>query len=454
MFFHKLLYCIAALSISIAAAQGQGLKTKRITILEFLTGTWCPYCKIGSDSVQAMLSRMPDARMIAHHIGDEMALAQNNSIYDSLGRLGLPSVSIDRTHWQVSQNPPQYSLARLSRWAEVCDSMRQDSARLTINVTGTFDTTTRIIKGAVQLHFLQALQGVYFIHVIISEDSVDYPQRHLGPFISPFYHMSVVRKMTTGTFGVPLTATGFSQNQSVSYNFQDTIATAWKPALCRITVFLDRYYPAPLGHREIQQGYQERLPVAVAFWPVDLISFEATRNGTVVNLTWRTASERNNRGWIIERRGERAGWSSIGFVEGLGSESSGRSYEFRDATAPPFGFIEYRLRQLDMDGTETISRAIQMGSDETPSVVLHQNTPNPFRGGTDVRIELPAAGHIRLNIVDVLGRDIASLADGFYSAGAYRFHWEAGSVLLPNGLYFCRLSTPLGHVTRTMVKTD
>jgi hypothetical protein len=141
-------------------------------------------------------------------------------------------------------------------------------------------------------------------------------------------------------------------------------------------------------------------------------------------------------------------------VEGVGAAACGHHYEFRDATASPLGLTEYRLRQLDMDGNETISQAIQIGSAETPAVVLHQNTPNPFRGSTDLRIELPAAGHIQLTVVDALGRNVASLADGYYAAGAHGFRWETGGMLLPKGMYFCRLSTQLGHVTRTMVKAD
>jgi hypothetical protein len=43
-----------------------------------------------------------------------------------------------------------------------------------------------------------------------------------------------------------------------------------------------------------------------------------------------------------------------------------------------------------------------------------------------------------LAIYDVLGREVAVLADGVQNAGAHNVRWNAGS--FPSGLYICRMN--------------
>ncbi|NUQ41765.1 MAG: phytase [Calditrichaceae bacterium] len=73
---------------------------------------------------------------------------------------------------------------------------------------------------------------------------------------------------------------------------------------------------------------------------------------------------------------------------------------------------------------------------------LEQNYPNPFNPGTAIRYTLPNAANIRLAVYDLAGREVAVLAEGFYSAGSYAQDWQAldhrGGVL-PSGIYFARL---------------
>lgn len=63
--------------------------------------------------------------------------------------------------------------------------------------------------------------------------------------------------------------------------------------------------------------------------------------------------------------------------------------------------------------------------------------PNPFRTATTVPFELAEAGAVRLTVYDVLGREVARLADGFRAAGSHEVHFDAAALL--NGLYILRL---------------
>ena len=90
--------------------------------------------------------------------------------------------------------------------------------------------------------------------------------------------------------------------------------------------------------------------------PVELLSFDAqnTEGGTNT-LTWRTASEKNNRHFDIERSTDGSTFHSIGQVKGNNKPSS---YQFVDNQ--PFVTSYYRLRQIDFDGTETVSKVVSI----------------------------------------------------------------------------------------------
>jgi hypothetical protein len=72
--------------------------------------------------------------------------------------------------------------------------------------------------------------------------------------------------------------------------------------------------------------------------------------------------------------------------------------------------------------------------------------PNPVQGGTArVDYTIPAAGHIRLSVHDLLGREIAVVADTSVGAGEHSTIIDAG--FLPSGIYYCRLQS--GRITTT-----
>ena len=81
------------------------------------------------------------------------------------------------------------------------------------------------------------------------------------------------------------------------------------------------------------------------------------------------------------------------------------------------------------------------GVDEAPTpqnFVLLRSYPNPFNPATQIVWSLAEAGHVRLSIYDVRGREIATLIDGYQPAGNHSAHWDA--VNQPAGLYFARLN--------------
>lgn len=82
--------------------------------------------------------------------------------------------------------------------------------------------------------------------------------------------------------------------------------------------------------------------------------------------------------------------------------------------------------------------AVDEKPDDLPAqVYLSQNYPNPFSGVTNVEYRIPNAEHVTLNVYDMLGREVATLAQGMMSAGTHSVQLSGDG--LQNGIYFYRL---------------
>ena len=84
-------------------------------------------------------------------------------------------------------------------------------------------------------------------------------------------------------------------------------------------------------------------------------------------------------------------------------------------------------------------------SGETPAgYLLEQNYPNPFNPTTVVRYQLPAASAVRLEVFDLLGRQVALLVDRQEGAGNHEVPFDARA--LASGVYEYRLTAQPGNV--------
>jgi hypothetical protein len=75
--------------------------------------------------------------------------------------------------------------------------------------------------------------------------------------------------------------------------------------------------------------------------------------------------------------------------------------------------------------------------------------PNPFNPVTALRFTLPAAGWVKLQILDVCGRKVSDLVDGWRTAGSHAVTFDGSH--LTSGVYLCRLSAGNARVALKLV---
>lgn len=82
---------------------------------------------------------------------------------------------------------------------------------------------------------------------------------------------------------------------------------------------------------------------------------------------------------------------------------------------------------------------------------LTQNYPNPFWRSTNIRYDVPRAADVRIEVFDLIGRRVAVLVDDLVQPGAHVLSWNNGPNGMASGVYFCRMTSPDGSFTTTMV---
>ncbi|MEW5994254.1 MAG: PKD domain-containing protein [Candidatus Zixiibacteriota bacterium] len=80
---------------------------------------------------------------------------------------------------------------------------------------------------------------------------------------------------------------------------------------------------------------------------------------------------------------------------------------------------------------------------------LEQNHPNPFNPTTDISFTLPSPTHVTLTVYNMLGQQVAVLADGVYGAGNHTVTWDATGEA--SGIYLYRLTTADFTTTKKML---
>ncbi len=183
--------------------------------------------------------------------------------------------------------------------------------------------------------------------------------------------------------------------------------------------------------------------------PVTLTAFTAqsVSDGAAALLRWTTVSEINNYGfWVQRRASDDFPFLDLpgSFISGHGTTNYPQEYSYTDSVGLA-GSYEYRLKQVDLDGTVHYPRPIkielkkQVSGDGIPTQIsLFQNFPNPFNPTTTIRYSLPHKSKVVLAVFNTLGQEVARLVHGVErEAGYHEVAFDSKG--LASGVYLYRL---------------
>ncbi len=185
--------------------------------------------------------------------------------------------------------------------------------------------------------------------------------------------------------------------------------------------------------------------------PVVLAEFYAVPAENGVELTWQTAAEINCYGWQVQRASQALNYQDISpFIPGFGSSQEPHDYSFSDQTIEPGLSYNYRLKQIDLEGSITFSPPVDVAvpalAAEFRLVGAH---PNPFNPTTTISYKLQAASCVSLKVYDAAGSLVAELVGGRREVGSHEITFDGSG--LPSGVYYYRLTAGTDVASGKMV---
>jgi hypothetical protein len=84
-----------------------------------------------------------------------------------------------------------------------------------------------------------------------------------------------------------------------------------------------------------------------------------------------------------------------------------------------------------------------------PGFAVESNVPNPFSGNTTIYFSAKINSHIKIEIYDVTGKNIATIFNQDVQKNNYKVEWNASAY--PKGIYFAKISSDMGYKTLKMI---
>jgi len=240
-------------SIFFLALTQAGLsQTLRNPVLEFATGTWCPWCPEGHKVIrEQVLPNIPNAIILGYHgpannDADPMSHFAGNSIIAYLGFTGYPTGIVDRSSGIIDRDI----------WLSAMNNRLAKPATVYISILREYDVDTRELDASINFTALDNLSGKFMFNAILLEDGLvfpDHPQSNGG---SDYVHRHVVRAMMNGALGEEIIDGTWNKDEVINKTFSYSVPDEFVADSCHIVIMAYKAGSPLNSNAEIQQAEQ------------------------------------------------------------------------------------------------------------------------------------------------------------------------------------------------------
>ena len=176
---------------------------------------------------------------------------------------------------------------------------------------------------------------------------------------------------------------------------------------------------------------------------MNVVTLDAAKNGSGIELEWETTSNFNYDGFEVERAENNGGeleWKVINYIQ-ADLNSLNPTYEYIDQYVNDGSYF-YRIKEVDLMGkTIAYSQRVKVdfnvvtGIDETlpREFSLNQNYPNPFNPSTKIKYSVPRESAVKVTVYNILGEMVTELVNEIKEAGYFEIDFNASN--LNSGMY-------------------
>jgi hypothetical protein len=197
--------------------------------------------------------------------------------------------------------------------------------------------------------------------------------------------------------------------------------------------------------------------------PVELVSFDAKARGSNADVFWATASERDADHFTVERtrmdvgvagealqsgNTETAAWTAVTSVPASGNTTERRDYAVTDRDLMAGTYL-YRLVMVDRDGSAERSGSVEVIIGGATELSVAGLMPQPATTAAELKLVMPAAAMVHIDVVNAAGEIVAVAFDGMLSLGTQGVHISTAD--LASGAYTLVVTSEAGRASVPLV---
>jgi hypothetical protein len=174
--------------------------------------------------------------------------------------------------------------------------------------------------------------------------------------------------------------------------------------------------------------------VTMTTLPVSWLSFDADLQSTgEVELKWKTANERENSHFVVEKSQDGRVFFEIGMVSGSNNSDLLSYYSYKDKSPVP-GKNFYRLKQYDRSGNYSFSKIEIVNNRAEVGFSIY---PNPAYNTLTIQYKMPVKNQVQLQLINTGGQIMLTKTWNLNSGNSISINT---SYMAP-GLYKLRLNS-------------
>lgn len=204
----------------------------------------------------------------------------------------------------------------------------------------------------------------------------------------------------------------------------------------------DKYFPGVFTFR-VKMKDTGPVPVTLTLFTANVSNYD------IVKLDWTTSMEINCSHFVVQRSYDGNIFSDVETVAGNGTTNLMHSYTINDNIYSFTGpIVYYRLKQIDLDGKENLSKIIALKIKKTNKKITV--SPNPFADFININIEWSNSEPVSANIFNVEGKEVFSKRISVNKGSNYLKIDNLSH--LPSGNYFLQLVSSRQKIIEKITK--
>lgn len=187
--------------------------------------------------------------------------------------------------------------------------------------------------------------------------------------------------------------------------------------------------------------------------PVQLLTFTAIEKNNTVILNWKTAAELNNKGWEIEKIHVSSTnpfvWQTIGFIAGSKESITVNNYVFEDRNIAKNQVYQYRLKQINLDGSIKYSAIInvRVGKSQIELLAVY---PNPVKSVVNIQLSITENTKAKIELFNTNGQLVQIILNKQLQAGIHTKTISLENLIA--GKYILRFETNKEVIVKEIIK--